>query len=217
MINRRGFTLAEVLITLGIIGVVASMTIPTLMNKVEDIQLKTAWKKDYSVLAQAHAQLIATNVLPVHSITNYETVLKPYLKVSKTCYTSTAGCWHKAGEMYTLSNVPVSYTGDGTVFVLTDGTMIKMPSGAWTPTAPRTLVSTAHGAGQMLVDVNGFKKPNRVGYDIFSVEIYGDGLFPSGGFNTHYDQGSYCRRGQPGASYSEGTGCSAAAIEGVAY
>ena len=42
---RLAFTLAEVLITLGIIGIVAEMTIPTLMNNVQDQAFKAAWKK----------------------------------------------------------------------------------------------------------------------------------------------------------------------------
>ena len=41
-ITRKGFTLAEVLITLGIIGVVAAMTIPTLTQNVNEKQLITA-------------------------------------------------------------------------------------------------------------------------------------------------------------------------------
>lgn len=47
------FTLAEVLITLGIIGVVAAITIPTLVNNIQDQQWKTAYKKAYSTLSQA--------------------------------------------------------------------------------------------------------------------------------------------------------------------
>ena len=34
--NKKGFTLAEVLITLGIIGVVAAMTMPSLINNYKD-------------------------------------------------------------------------------------------------------------------------------------------------------------------------------------
>ena len=41
MTNLKGFTLAEVLITLGIIGVVAAMTIPALMNNVRATKLKS--------------------------------------------------------------------------------------------------------------------------------------------------------------------------------
>ena len=47
------FTLAEVLITLGIIGVVAAMTLPTLLNKNEERVTVTKVKKFYSVMNQA--------------------------------------------------------------------------------------------------------------------------------------------------------------------
>lgn len=50
---RDGFTLAEVLITLGIIGVVAAMTMPTLMNQTQGAQYKAAYKKALSALSQA--------------------------------------------------------------------------------------------------------------------------------------------------------------------
>ena len=52
MIKKSGFTLAEVLTTLMVIGVVAAMTIPTLMNSTNDQQLKVAYKKALSVLGQ---------------------------------------------------------------------------------------------------------------------------------------------------------------------
>ena len=54
-----GFTLAEVLITLGIIGVVAAMTMPTLINSTNGAQYKTAYKKALSVMSQAVAMHIA--------------------------------------------------------------------------------------------------------------------------------------------------------------
>ncbi len=53
MMRRQGFTLAEVLITLGIIGVVAAMTIPTLISNTNGAQFKTAYKKALSTLNQA--------------------------------------------------------------------------------------------------------------------------------------------------------------------
>ena len=54
-----GFTLAEVLITLGIIGVVAAMTMPTLINSTQGAQYKTAYKKALSVMSQAVVMNIA--------------------------------------------------------------------------------------------------------------------------------------------------------------
>uniref|UniRef100_UPI00402A5199 prepilin-type N-terminal cleavage/methylation domain-containing protein n=1 Tax=Candidatus Scatousia sp. TaxID=3085663 RepID=UPI00402A5199 len=50
---KKGFTLAEVLITLGIIGIVAAMTLPGLNAKYKKNQTVTQLKKAYTVLAQA--------------------------------------------------------------------------------------------------------------------------------------------------------------------
>ncbi len=61
MTKFKGFTLAEVLITLGIIGVVAAMTMPTLINSTNGAQYKTAFKKSLSVLSQAVVMNIALN------------------------------------------------------------------------------------------------------------------------------------------------------------
>ena len=51
---KRGFTLAEVLITLGIIGAVAAITIPNLMTHFQQEQTVTKLKKAYSVINQAY-------------------------------------------------------------------------------------------------------------------------------------------------------------------
>ena len=48
----NGFTLAEVLITLGIIGVVAAMTMPTLINQTNGAQYRAAYKKALSAISQ---------------------------------------------------------------------------------------------------------------------------------------------------------------------
>ena len=49
---KTGFTLSEVLITLGIIGVVAALTIPSVVNNYKKQQFRTGLKKEYSVLLQ---------------------------------------------------------------------------------------------------------------------------------------------------------------------
>ena len=51
--NKNGFTLAEVLITLGIIGVVASMTLPVLIQNNKNKEVESRLKKVYSVMNQA--------------------------------------------------------------------------------------------------------------------------------------------------------------------
>ena len=51
--KKTGFTLAEVLITLAIIGVVATMTLPALMNNTQEQQAKTGLKKGLNTLTEA--------------------------------------------------------------------------------------------------------------------------------------------------------------------
>lgn len=53
MDNKDGFTLAEVLITLGIIGVIAAMTIPTIIANTNANKYRAAFKKTVSTLSQA--------------------------------------------------------------------------------------------------------------------------------------------------------------------
>src|SRR5574344_780724 len=57
--KRKAFTLAEVLIVLGIIGIVAAMTIPTLMNKVAKQEYVTELRKFYSTQMNGWAKLLA--------------------------------------------------------------------------------------------------------------------------------------------------------------
>ncbi len=55
----NAFTLAEVLITLGIIGVVAAMTMPTLINRTNGAQYKAALKKALSAMSQGVTMSVA--------------------------------------------------------------------------------------------------------------------------------------------------------------
>ena len=52
-LKNSAFTMAEVLITLGIIGIIAAMTLPSIINKAEKMILKNQFKKTYSTLSQA--------------------------------------------------------------------------------------------------------------------------------------------------------------------
>ena len=65
---RFGFTLAEVLITLGIIGVVAAMTIPTLMVNYKAHQLHSQFLKSYSTIQQVFRRMegdeVSLDLLP---------------------------------------------------------------------------------------------------------------------------------------------------------
>lgn len=100
--SNNGFTLAEVLITLGIIGVVAAMTLPSLVNNYKNKELKTRTKKTYSLIQQAIQKYQAdsgtigdVNGLFDTSKTSAEvtTNFSKYFKTSKICTTSSQkGC-----------------------------------------------------------------------------------------------------------------------------
>lgn len=60
-VNHTGFTLAEVLITLGIIGVVAAMTIPTLINNYKEKVIVNKLPEIYSILDQAYKMSVEDN------------------------------------------------------------------------------------------------------------------------------------------------------------
>lgn len=97
-----GFTLSEVLITLGIIGVVAAMTLPALIQKQQDKVTVTKVKKAYSIFSQAYAMAIEANGgLPkeewdcsAFDVTSdgsqrsrcYTSYLLPYIKNVESCY-----------------------------------------------------------------------------------------------------------------------------------
>ena len=57
-VKTKGFTLAEVLVTLGIIGVVSAMTVPTLMQNYQRKSYVTQLHKVYNEISQASQQYI---------------------------------------------------------------------------------------------------------------------------------------------------------------
>ena len=61
---KKGFTLAEILIVLMVIGVIATMTIPTLLGAVQDQQYKTAYKKAFNQISGIMAMEAVGGSLP---------------------------------------------------------------------------------------------------------------------------------------------------------
>lgn len=156
-----GFTLAEVLITLGIIGIVAAITIPTLMNNIQEAQYKTAYRKAFSIAAQAWMAAAANNEIESRAAWNEATskvnnfnTFKSYFKVAKDCNNSNnSDCWANGEKSW--GNYPDS---NALAFVDNSGM-------CW------SLVSNLTGFGaDILVDTNGFKQPNQYGLDRFIFE-----------------------------------------------
>lgn len=155
----NGFTLAEVLITLGIIGIVAALTIPTIMNATQDMEFKTAYKKAYSALSQAFTTVQSNgDLVPLLDASSSQggeaefSALKKQFHIAKSCDTSNlSDCWASGEKFrYEAEDVPSFIDASGT---------------AWRLRCPDYYyVSTV-----VLVDVNGNKKPNEYGKDRFAL------------------------------------------------
>lgn len=64
---KKGFTLAEILIVLMVIGVIATMTIPSMMKGVTESQLKTGYRKAYNTIANFAAMERVSGALPARA------------------------------------------------------------------------------------------------------------------------------------------------------
>lgn len=160
-----GFTLAEILIVLGIIGVVAAMTIPTLISSTNDLEYKVAYKKAYSTASQAWSLAITNDkMLPRSSWDDIPTNLnnfaafKSEFNITKDCDSSNnSDCW-AAGEMF-ATNYP-----DSSAMAFIDKSGMS-----W------SLRSNGTGSAEIFVDVNGLKKPNKWGQDRFPLQPVAEG------------------------------------------
>ena len=198
------FTLAEVLITLGIIGIVAAMTIPALMNNTQDAQFKSAWKKEYSALSQAALSIISENgsfkgVGGMYQHSKLRDVFADKLKYIKTCAdaTSYGDCW--IGGTYSapltkylsgtnLANMDYIPLGSGSAgLVLTDGAFVifayQDPNCTSNAIPGPGSEGLSNICGWISVDVNGAKAPNTVGRDIFGVWVLDNKISPYGTLN----------------------------------
>ena len=166
MTKRFGFTLAEVLITLGIIGVVAAMTMPTLMNQTNGAQYKTAYKKALSAMSQAVVLNVALddyNMADTDNTVagqNFIDIFKNRMNVVKTA-DGTLGytvLTPDASSGATAAN----FTGvqNYTLF-FNDGIAFSFPKTAQKCTMDETK-GTFPATCKGIIDVNGQKAPNKV-------------------------------------------------------
>lgn len=181
--NSLAFTLAEILITLGIIGVVASITIPVLMNNIQQAELKTSFKKAYSVASQAWEQVVTENpgtyiakggwscTWPDGTTADYNNpdgradAFKAKMHVAQSCINQD-GCWASNYEIDTtngLDGYGSPWTPKKFSWITTDGMCWGVPF--------KDLDEAT-----ILVDTNCNKNPNKIGQDIFSFLLGKDGV-----------------------------------------
>lgn len=197
--NKKAFTLAEVLITLGIIGVVAALTIPNLMNAHKAARYRSQFLKSYSTLQQVFRLMqedgVSTDPTTYAHGTFYKTFGK-YLKGTLDCERigreiKQNPCWTrnapiKSKTYKTFNKKSEAATGllDDGQLVLPDGTNVYFENNGIESSGYIILVS---------VDINGYMNPpNRWGYDLFTFEMVDGELKASGERDTAHTNPAYC-------------------------
>ena len=218
--RKIAFTLAEVLITLGIIGVVAAMTMPTLINNINKKHWITGYKKAFSELSQIHQLLNSeTGGSYMAECNDFDDVCLKNLfaekmKVVEYCKETVP---NKCQESSTYLN--------GKTRGINQSTEVNDPWPTIVTASGYSVKFRFHGndcsefiegysqklptCGWMQIDVNGLKRPNVVGKDIYFLNIFKNKLFPrySNELNGQFDSELYetlkedCENG-------EGVGCS---------
>ena len=222
------FTLAEVLITLGIIGIVAAMTLPSLVQNYKEKQTVVALKKIYSTMSQAFNSAKSEGIEPEDWATEktadgygadeFMSHIKPYLKILKDCNHDKEGCLLTSKKYKTLSNTEgddIARTENGhTRFILSDGSLVTFFLNSkdckyQTTTAGNTL-QLQNICGGLHVDINGNRGPNTYGKDFFLFYITKYGIIPAGlpEDNTEYAFSKQCNLTQKTGN-ANGKACTA--------
>lgn len=181
-----GFTLAEVLITLGIIGVVAAMTIPVLITNYQKHVTVTKLQKAISILNQAYklsydevGELSSDESFNIGANKYFETYWAPYIKTAIVCKTYQQ-CGYKKVNPWSMpnglaSNISAVYDNFRVTFYTSDGFLYLIFTGGGNAD---DLVKSY----QVYVDINGGEGPNIYGRDLFVLtrsDNDGAGVYPA--------------------------------------
>lgn len=226
--RRAAFTLAEVLITLGIIGILAAMTLPALINKRQNKALESQFKKSYSVLSQVIQSVIMDEYGSIVEINNNE--ITNFANYISKRYVKTYSC--KRGRYWTDMFKDSNFTGmdvclfiqktykslnnkngdmrfnDAVISVIDGITIFFDLAGAG---------ETTYGSVLIALDVNGWKnKPNKYGYDFFVFQLQKDGkLSPMGAKDSLFPEDTYCQK--TSSARENGYGCTVKALTDPHY
>lgn len=236
----KGFTLAEVLITLGIIGVVAALTIPALISDSQKQQEVTALKKAYSEIQNALKMYMLNNSCDTLSCTgvfngtaggttwdaNMDTAIRSVFKVVESCDSNDSSKCSKNVNYLGATASWSTFFNFGYMFKTADGFLFQIldsDAGSCTyNSGAGSGVKMKNACAYIIVDTNGDQKPDRFGRDVFWFWIGNDGfLYPYAGVEDNKVNFLYWGTNSNMCGDSSGTiptgalgvGCSARIIE----
>ncbi len=207
MKKNKAFTLAEVLITLVIIGVIAAITVPTIIANSQEQEIKTALKKAHSIIQQAlkfyyidYGEFARGSDFEPRT---FKEVFKRHFNVMNDYGINGYFNANKNQDNYKTLNGNSNlnyYIFDDGQFDLIDGMFIMIENPSFGEGNNRVFIA---------VDVNGHdKKPNRLGKDLFFFQVNNEGqLAAMGEPGTFYSEEEYCS--STSSDSMNGAGCTA--------
>ncbi len=197
--SKNAFTLAEVLITLVIIGVIAAITVPTLIQSTEKQEYVTKLKKANSVLKQVSYRISMESGYPVGDYTFMEDDaffenFAREISYIKKCTASNQGCFTSDSIKALNGNDWSNYDRKNSL-VAADGITYGWHNGQYCTGKGLSTEDQNNCIGRFIVDVNGQKAPNKFGRDVFFFGVINDrGIIPAGDANNSAD----CKKGSNG-------------------
>jgi len=185
-----GFTLAEVLITICILGLVAEMTIPGLAADIRKQAFNVKFKKVYSELNQALRAAVTENGGSLIGLCT-----NPYgSKAGASCFRDKVAVSYKNPEYCDGENCKIFTDANGAARGYHFPTSISTSDGAmlafewWTANCSSDWNGSLHDCATIHMDVNGKDGPNRMCSDIFILHILKDGRAVPWGVSIDYNQ-----------------------------
>ena len=175
--KKRGFTLAEALITLGIIGVVMALMTPELIHYTGTANVGPALRRAKTDFEEATALMLSKNGVDSISELGDNDDLQRFLKgTSRASYN--IGGFHDGDNNFANAPAMRYDTESGITFLISmNGNTCEGENiiGNYPNIPSNQLV------GNIYVDVNGNKRPNRIAKDIFMFFLYNDGTIRPNG------------------------------------
>ena len=200
---KKGFTLAEVLITLTVVGVIAAFVIPAINQSVRNAGTVEGVRKYQRILNEAVTNYMRDNgcigdlskcnaFAGDYKHANVWNAIKPYFKVIKDCGTATGqGCF-PIGVTYKALNGTSDMILDDrpeAKAILIDGAslyLVDLYENCNADYSRNGIPPLLYTCANIAIDINGAKEPNQWGRDIFYWYITKRGVYPFGMYFAWY-------------------------------